>query len=492
MYAQWSATTLTVTYNSQSGSAIDSGSAAAGGSITSSPGTPTLTGYTFVGWFAAASGGSAITFPYVHGQTSSFTLYAQWSAQFGAATKVVISRESVGNSVGSAFTTQPQLTVQDASGNTVVSSTQTVVATISSGGTLVGTTSVAAVAGVATFTNLGASGTDGTTYTITYTISGLATATSSVVVQYVPTKVAITRASVGTVRLAAFTTQPQITIRDSSNRTVTSSTAIVTASVSSGGALVGTVTAAAVSGVATFSDLGVDGNGGTTYTITYTASGLTVATATVVVTGITCSGVAFTCRVGDTAPGGGKVFYVAPTTFACGENQCKYLEVSPSAAEQLRWGTPLNSLGCFALNSTTGNQNCNTNSIYSGSTQGSSRTAAKEIGMGFANTNQIYARVTTAGGVAANDYAAGYAYSYSTTVGSTTFEDWYLPAEYEWTQLYANRTYIGGLLSADYWTSSEADPDDFRHIYAGNGGFHTNSQSKRDWTRYVRPIRAFG
>ena len=196
--------------------------------------------------------------------------------------------------------------------------------------------------------------------------------------------------------------------------------------------------------------------------------------------------------VGDTGPGGGTVFYVAPTTFTCGTNQCKYLEVSPSAAEQLHWGTPLNSLGCFASNSTTGNQNCNTNSIYSGSTQGSSRTAAKAIGMGLANTNQIYARVTTAGGAAANDYAAGYAYSYSTTVGSTTFEDWYLPAEYEWTQLYANRTSIGGLLSADYWTSSEEDQDDFRHIHANGGAFHTNGYSKRDWTRYVRPIRAFG
>jgi hypothetical protein len=428
----------------------------------------------------------------VHGQTANFTLYAQWTAQFGAATRVVITRASVGNSPGSAFTTQPQLTVQDASGNTVVTSTQSVTATISSGGTLVGITSVAAVAGVATFTTLGVNGTGGTTYTITYSISGLTSATSTVVVEYVPTKVVITRSSVGTARLAAFTTQPQITIRDSSNRTVTSSTAIVTATISSGGSLVGTVTSTAVSGVATFSDLGIDGNGGTTYTITYTASGLTVATANVAVTAITCSGVEFTCRIGDTAPGGGKVFYVAPTTFACGDSRCKYLEVSPSSSERLHWGAPLNILGCYGSGSTTGNLNCTSNSIYSGSSQSSSRTAAKEIGMGLANTNQIYARLTTAGGAAAADYAAGYAYSYSTTVGSTTFEDWYLPAEYEWTQLYLNRTSIGGLSSADYWTSSEADADDFRHIYAGNGGFHTNGQSKRDWTRYVRPIRAFG
>jgi uncharacterized repeat protein (TIGR02543 family) len=78
--AQWTANTLTVTYNSQSGSSITAGSTSTGGSIAVSPGTPTRTGYTFAGWFVATSGGSAITFPYAHGQTANFTLYAQWTA----------------------------------------------------------------------------------------------------------------------------------------------------------------------------------------------------------------------------------------------------------------------------------------------------------------------------------------------------------------------------------------------------------------------------
>jgi uncharacterized repeat protein (TIGR02543 family) len=71
---------LTVTYNSQSGSSITAGSTSTGGSVAVSPGTPTRTGYTFAGWFVATSGGSAITFPYAHGQTANFTLYAQWTA----------------------------------------------------------------------------------------------------------------------------------------------------------------------------------------------------------------------------------------------------------------------------------------------------------------------------------------------------------------------------------------------------------------------------
>ncbi len=80
LYAVWTANTLTVTYDSQGGSAISSGSTMTGGQIASSPGAPTREGYTFAGWFAASSGGSAITFPYTHGQTANFTLFAQWTA----------------------------------------------------------------------------------------------------------------------------------------------------------------------------------------------------------------------------------------------------------------------------------------------------------------------------------------------------------------------------------------------------------------------------
>ena len=70
---------LVVTYNSQSGSAVSAGSTTSGGEIASAPVAPTRTGYVFTGWFAASTGGSAITFPYTHSQTADFTLHAQWS-----------------------------------------------------------------------------------------------------------------------------------------------------------------------------------------------------------------------------------------------------------------------------------------------------------------------------------------------------------------------------------------------------------------------------
>ncbi|MBC7463999.1 MAG: InlB B-repeat-containing protein, partial [Actinobacteria bacterium] len=68
--------TYTVTYDSQGGSAASAGSYSAGGSITL-PTNPTRSGYTFNGWFVAASNGSALTSPYSPAGTGAITLYAQ-------------------------------------------------------------------------------------------------------------------------------------------------------------------------------------------------------------------------------------------------------------------------------------------------------------------------------------------------------------------------------------------------------------------------------
>ena len=100
LYAQWSASSLTITYDSQGGSAISSGSTTTGGLIATSPGTPTRAGYTFNGWFTASTGGSAISFAYTHGQTANFTLYAQWSAS-----SLTITYDSQGGSAISSGST---------------------------------------------------------------------------------------------------------------------------------------------------------------------------------------------------------------------------------------------------------------------------------------------------------------------------------------------------------------------------------------------------
>ncbi len=79
IYAQWTAIDYTVTFDSQGGSAISSQTVAydAYAAIPVSP--PTLTGYTFAGWFDAASGGSAWNFG-ADAITGDTTIYAQWTA----------------------------------------------------------------------------------------------------------------------------------------------------------------------------------------------------------------------------------------------------------------------------------------------------------------------------------------------------------------------------------------------------------------------------
>ena len=76
------ATSLNITYDSQGGSDVSDGDVTtfAGGTIDALPTDPTRDGYTFAGWFTAASGGTEITTGAAHNQTADFTLYARWTA----------------------------------------------------------------------------------------------------------------------------------------------------------------------------------------------------------------------------------------------------------------------------------------------------------------------------------------------------------------------------------------------------------------------------
>jgi uncharacterized repeat protein (TIGR02543 family) len=79
LFAKWDAKTLTMTFDSRSGVSVSSTTTRTGDTISATV-TTTRTGYTFAGWFVTeARTGSAITFPYTHGQTANFTLYAEWT-----------------------------------------------------------------------------------------------------------------------------------------------------------------------------------------------------------------------------------------------------------------------------------------------------------------------------------------------------------------------------------------------------------------------------
>jgi hypothetical protein len=104
-----------------------------------------------------------------------FTGYAVPVRAFSAASALAVTTQPVGGVSGSTLATQPVVRIVDAAGNTVTHSTASVTVT-ASGGTLGGTTTVSAVNGIATFTDL--TNTTAGTYTLTFASTSPTTLTS--------------------------------------------------------------------------------------------------------------------------------------------------------------------------------------------------------------------------------------------------------------------------------------------------------------------------
>jgi hypothetical protein len=229
------------------------------------------------------------------------------------------------------------------------------------------------------------------------------------------------------------------------------------------------------------------------------------------VSALTCA-TGGTCEIGDTGPGGGKVFYVSATNFTSTGSDCntacKYLEAAPVAQSTwIAWATT--TANCYSLNSSTGNQDCQKNSIYSGTGQTAKMTASEAIGMGMSNTVAIVARHDAATpSVSKALYAAGLAESYSVN-GKT---DWHLPSRLELNQLcrYAGNQPVDnsattcgvaigvvktGFETGRLWNSSEAALDGASNTnFKADGiriyGFWASIQKSN--TIHVRAVRAFG
>src|SRR5215472_13763942 len=198
--------------------------------------------------------------------SSAFTIGA------GAATKLVFTTQPANGSAGTPLA-NVVVQVQDASGNVVTGSSASITITSTPAG-VGGTTTVAAVNGVATFSNLVF--TTAGSYTLTAASTGLTSATSS----------AFTIGAGAATKLV-FTTQPAngsagtplvsvvVQVQDASGNVVTGSNALITISSTPAG-VGGTTTVAAVNGVATFSNLVFTAAG--SYTLTAASTGLTSAT----------------------------------------------------------------------------------------------------------------------------------------------------------------------------------------------------------------------
>ena len=195
-----------------------------------------------------------------------------------------------------AFTTQPaqtdgnqpiapavEVAIQDASANTVTTATDAVtviIGTNGGGGTLSGTTTVNAVNGVATFSDLSLDNA-GVGYTLEASATGLSSATSDAFdVIFVAAQLAFMTQPVQTDGDQAIAPAIQVAIQDAFGTTGTTATDAVTVVIGTnagGGTLSGTTTVNAVNGVATFSDLSIDDGGGG-YTLDASATGLASAT----------------------------------------------------------------------------------------------------------------------------------------------------------------------------------------------------------------------
>jgi hypothetical protein len=167
------------------------------------------------------------------------------------------------------------------------------------------------------------------------------------------------------------------------------------------------------------------------------------------------------CIAGNTGPGGGKVFYVAGSPFACGPTlaaSCTYLEAALSDDSGVACEA-----GSIAGN--TGSANLDTNGTYN------------DIGAGYKSTLVI-----------TNVCSEGAAASARAKVGSGGQNDWYLPNRAELNTLYGQRVAVGGFTSNQYW-ASWTNTIQFRTQNFGDG-YPDNSFLKNNLFP-SRAIRAF-
>ena len=200
----------------------------------------------------------------------------------GAPTQLaIVTQPSSSAQSGQALAQQPSVQIRDGSGNPVQVAGVSVTAAASAGGSLSGTVTITTNgSGVAAFTALAISGLAGQ-YTLTFSSSGLTPATSTAITlgAGAATQLTITaQPSAAAQSGIAFLQQPVIQVRDGPGNPVAQAGTTVTAALASGpvgGALGGTLTATTgAGGAATFSNLAITGPTGT-YTIRFTATGLT-------------------------------------------------------------------------------------------------------------------------------------------------------------------------------------------------------------------------
>ena len=230
------------------------------------------TGYTLTAAASGLSGATSTTFNII----PSTALKLVFSVQPARATAGATIPGSLGPNI--------QVVAQDASGQTVTSFTGNITVAIAAnpgGGTLAGTKTLAAVAGVATFLDLNIDKV-GTGYSLTATAAGLTSVTSAsfTIDPGTATQLSFTLSPTTTTAATAITPRVEVSARDAKGNLATGYSGNVTVAIGANpasGTLSGTTIVAASNGVASFSTLSID-HAGTGYTLTAAASAVTGAT----------------------------------------------------------------------------------------------------------------------------------------------------------------------------------------------------------------------
>lgn len=257
--------------------------------IAANPGAGTLSG---TATLAAVAGCASFSDLSINKPAAGYTLAATsspltaatstaFTIAIGPLAALVFTQQPTNATAGAAIAPAVVVTAQDAAGNTVTSFTNNVdmsIGTNPASGTLGGTLTVAAVAGVATFSNLNIDKASAG-YTLTAT-AGAVTSTSATfsIIAGAATQLVFTVQPVNTAAGANVTPAVVVTAHDGFNNTATSFASGVTVAITggtgtTGATLSGTLSKNATSGVVTFTDLNID-SVGTGYTLSATATGL--------------------------------------------------------------------------------------------------------------------------------------------------------------------------------------------------------------------------
>ncbi|HEV3329142.1 MAG TPA: fibronectin type III domain-containing protein, partial [Acidimicrobiales bacterium] len=278
---------------------------------------------------------------------------AAFDVTVGPAAQLAIRAQPAGASGGSAFSTQPQVAIEDAGGNVVTSDASTVTLSIATGtptsggpGTLSGC-SPTETSGVVVFTGCAIS-TTGTGYRLTASDGALSAASTTAfnVVAGPATQLAFTQTPGASTGGTTFAVQPRVSLLDAGGNVASGSSSSITLAIATGtGTLACTSNPVGTSsGVATFAGckitLGTDGS----FSLRASASGYTsITSATFTVYGAATKLVFTTQPTNST---GGSALGTQPVVAV--EDAASNVVPSSSAAVTLSVSTGAGTLACTA------------------------------------------------------------------------------------------------------------------------------------------------